>query len=44
MRFRVPPDLYDNRGHGKTREPGDIAKLNFQTMALMSRLCWITCR
>jgi len=25
--------FYDNRGHGKTRHPGDIAKLNFQTMA-----------
>jgi pimeloyl-ACP methyl ester carboxylesterase len=25
--------FYDNRGHGKTRDPGDIAKLNFHTMA-----------
>ena len=25
--------LYDNRGHGKTRDPGNIANLNFQTMA-----------
>lgn len=25
--------FYDNRGHGKTRDPGDIAKLNFPTMA-----------
>jgi pimeloyl-ACP methyl ester carboxylesterase len=25
--------LYDNRGHGKTREPGNAAGLNFQTMA-----------
>jgi pimeloyl-ACP methyl ester carboxylesterase len=29
--FRVI--FYDNRGHGKTRDPGNIAGLNFQTMA-----------
>jgi pimeloyl-ACP methyl ester carboxylesterase len=29
--FRVI--FYDNRGHGKTRDPGNIANLNFQTMA-----------
>jgi pimeloyl-ACP methyl ester carboxylesterase len=25
--------FYDNRGHGKTRDPGNIANLNFPTMA-----------
>jgi pimeloyl-ACP methyl ester carboxylesterase len=29
--FRVI--FYDNRGHGKTRDAGDLAHLNFQTMA-----------
>ncbi len=29
--FRVI--FYDNRGHGKTGDPGNIANLNFQTMA-----------
>jgi pimeloyl-ACP methyl ester carboxylesterase len=25
--------LYDNRGHGRTAEPGDVSRLNFSTLA-----------